>query len=182
MPKAGDTAVKGTKEVLHRRTLTLAEGRQTKPPPALPPPPSFPNPTEIAKPASSAIVPEIKPKIWVFSEELTVLRIAYQTEKWLSDAKIELEFRLREAAARHRATFTEALDGEVEVLPPQPKRQCIIDLTGGESVTVEEASQDSGGSSVNIPEQLSKLAKLYEGKFLSDQEYSHAKSKVLGLL
>ena len=102
----------------------------------------------------------------------------------------------REVAARHRATFTEALDGEVEVLPPQPKRQrepVIIDLTGGESVTAEEASQDSGcighlqkvsqgDSSVDLAEQIRKLAKLRDGKLLTEDEFVQAKRKVLGLL
>ena len=156
VPKAGDTAVKNTKEALHRRTLTLAEGKQTKPAPPPQPDPSLP-----------------KTKIWVFSEELAVLRIAYQTEKWLLEAKADIRFRLMEAANKRDATFAEALDGEVVILPKRQRELVVIDLT------VEEVSQDSGASGVNLVEQIRKLAKLHEEKLLTDDEFSQAKAKVL---
>jgi hypothetical protein len=147
VPKAGDTVVKDTKDVLHRRTLTFTEGRQTRPPPSL----ATPQPAKSLVSASSASrsPTEPKPKIWVFDEELTVLRISYQTREWFDQAKEKLR---KEAKAKHNiAAGTALLDGEVEFVHlPQPKRQrggepVVIDLTREDAID-EVASQDISSS------------------------------------
>jgi hypothetical protein len=142
VPKAGDTVVKDTKDVLHRRTLTFTEGRQTRPPP----PPATPQPAKslVSASTTSRSPTKPKPKIWVFDKELTVLRISYQTREWFDQAKEKLR---KEAKAKHNiAAGTALLDGEVEfVHQPQPKRQrgepVVIDLTR-EDATDEVTSQD----------------------------------------
>jgi len=143
VPKAGDTVVKDTKDVLHRRTLTFTEGRQTRPPP--PPATSQPAKKSLVSASSTSRFPtEPKPKIWVFDEELTVLRISYQTRDWFDQAKEKLR---KDAAAKNNIfASTALLDGEVEVVhQPQPKRQrgepVVIDLTREDAID-EVASQD----------------------------------------
>ena len=143
VPKAGDTVVKDTKDVLHRRTLTFTEGRQTRPPPL--PATSQPAKKSLVSASSTSRFPtEPKPKIWVFDEELTVLRISYQTRDWFDQAKEKLR---KDAAAKNNIfASTALLDGEVEVVhQPQPKRQrgepVVIDLTREDAID-EVASQD----------------------------------------
>ena len=147
VPKAGDTVVKDTKDVLHRRTLTFTEGRQTRPPP----PPATPQPAKslVSASTTSRSPTKPKPKIWVFDKELTVLRISYQTREWFDQAKEKLR---KEAKAKHNiAAGTALLDGEVEFVHlPQPKRQrggepVVIDLTREDAID-EVASQDISSS------------------------------------
>ena len=150
VPKAGDTVVKNTKDVLHRRTLTFTEGRQTRPPPSLATPqPAKKSLVSASSTSHSPTEPKHKPKIWVFDEELTVLRISYQTRDWFDKAKEELQ-KKKEKEAKNRIAGTELLDGEVEVVhQPQPKRQrgepVVIDLTREDAI-VEVASQDISSS------------------------------------
>ena len=140
VPKAGDTVVKDTKDVLHRRTLTFTEGRQTRPPP----PPATPQPAKslVSASTTSRSPTKPKPKIWVFDKELTVLRISYQTREWFNKAKEEL--RKKEMEAKNNITAgTALLDGEVEVVHQQRQRgePVVIDLTR-EDANDEVASQE----------------------------------------
>ena len=147
VPKAGDTVVKDTKDVLHRRTLTFTEGRRTRPPP--PPATSQPAKKSLVSASSTSRFPtEPKPKIWVFDEELTVLRISYQTRDWFDQAKEKL--RTDAAAKNNIFAGTALLDGELEVVhQPQPKRQrgepVVIDLTREDAID-EVATQDISSS------------------------------------
>ena len=150
VPKAGDTVVKDTKDVLHRRTLTFTEGQQTRPPPSLATPqPAKKSLVSASSTSHSQTEPKHKPKIWVFDEELTVLRISYQTREWFDKANEELQKKEKEAK-NNIAAGTELLDGEVEVVhQSQPKRQrgepVVIDLTQEDAI-VEVASQDISSS------------------------------------
>lgn len=147
VPKAGDTVVKDTKYVLHRRTLTFTEGRQIiRPPPIAIPQPAKKSLTTASRTSLSPTT-KPKPKIWVFDEELTVLRISYQTREWFDQAKEKL----REEAEAKDNIAAALLDGEVEIVQPQPKRQrgepVVIDLTEETAIIDEAASQDISSTS-----------------------------------
>ena len=72
------------------------------------------------------------------------MRISYQTREWFDLAKKE-KLRKEAEAKNNIAAGTEFLDGEVEVVQPQPKRQrgepVVIDLTREDAI-VKAASQD----------------------------------------